>query len=219
MTYLEVAEWVAADLEPDGDSFLTVPTEAPYFSTSWGKRLAAYISNFTVDSYLLYSASTACTITTGDRIYSFADTANCTKHFFDVDALFVNNYPLSKIRNVAELMRGWNPGIAAATPMSWAQLDKSRIIFNTEVSSLLTGTYAQGFYRHPAITSDAQELEIVEPEYLELFSRYAQVMLREKVASDDIGMARLQRVDQQSYQAVLALRSERFAQMMSRDRC
>lgn len=215
MTFAQLATWIIADMTPDGDSFLPLPTAPTYFDHPWGQRLAAYLSNFTCETYVLFAASEPITVEAGDREFSFADSDNCAKHFFDVERIFINREPLAKARHVRYLTHKWTPATPPGTPSCWAQMDSSRILFDVECASSLDGTFAQGFYRHPAISSDDQVVEIEAPEHVELFSRYAQTLFREKVASDEIGLSRLQRLDQQAFNAIQQLRGDRLSRFLS----
>ena len=190
-TFLELAQYVIADLAVDGDSQFTFPKAAPYYNTPFGKRLAIYLKTFTAETYLLYAHMEAITVQSGDRFLNLDDSSNCAKSFFHVDRVWLNNNLIERRASATELMRSVNPSDTAATPYAFAQSDRRHIVFNSDPGATISNCYASGCYRHPSITDDSTVIE-VEEEYWELFSNFAGVLLRSKTASDDVGLTRLQ---------------------------
>jgi hypothetical protein len=213
MVFSDLAAYVQTDLAPDGDKqFPTVVTA--FSSSNFGKRLASFLKAFTVDTYLLYTSLEPITVVAGDREFDFLNPAKCAKAFHHVQRVWINNVELRREDSAADLIRSWGPLTNTGVPNRFAKLDRSRIIFDLALSANQVNCYAAGWYRHPDITSDNTVVQLPD-EIVHLFSRYAQVLLREAVADDEVGLQRLQRFDKSAFDAIARLRSENMRWMHS----
>lgn len=212
MTFQELAELMIAEMGGDGDTSITLPTAAPYFSTAFGLRLQLLLQAFTKDTYLLFSPREEITVEDGDREFSFADTDNCALNFFDVRGVWLDNFKINRASSMAQVLAGWSPLTPVGTPSSFAQMNSQKIIFNIEVGANIDDCFCMGFYRHPAIAADEDEILLAGEEVL-LFEPYAQANLRRNVAADELGLVRLREVNKSAFEAVMSLRTKQMRLM------
>jgi hypothetical protein len=212
MEFSELVETVIYELQPDGDSSIALPTIGDtYAGEPFGDRVLRLLQAFTVDTFYLWTANQEITVEAGDREFSFLDDTNCDLSFFHLDQVWLANLPICR-KNVKELLNWWLPTSAAGRPWAWAQLDRSSILFNVEVDADIEDCSVQGYYRHPAVESDEDSV-LIAPEDVFLFTAYASANLRRNVASDEVGLARLQSIHPEAARAVVKLRGERMRRM------
>ena len=208
MTFDQLAEYVAVNSRPDGDTVLEVPKEGPYYGTPYSSRLARILRMFTTETPLLFAAMQPITIDAGVREFDLTNATKCPLAFWDVRRLWINDQPIARLDSAVRIMTGWTTAGPVGAPNLYAHIDRTKIVFNNKPVALLTGCYAQGWYRHPEITAGTTVIHTSVEDRLELFDRYAQANLREYVASDEVGMARLQKVDAEAAEALKQIRGD-----------
>lgn len=213
MTFQTLAEYVAFELRPDGDTAFTLPESTPYFSTPYGIRLDLLLKRFSRDTLLLFTPNVEITVSEGDREFDFSDPANCALALFDVHRIYLANERITRHSSTEKILRNWSPLTPAGRPYAYAPLSDYKILFEVECADDIEDCFAQGFYRHPTITADNSPVSIPD-EYLDIFARYAAAFLRSNVASDEIGLARLARVDQAAAQGVRKMKTDALMRML-----
>lgn len=194
-TFIELCDFVVSDLTADGDGQFSYPAGTRYTS-DFGKRVQVWLKLFSVKTYNLFTIKEAITIGSGDQTFSFADSANCAKSFHRVEKVWLANEEIHRLGSVKEMLSHTHPTDTAGTPSRWTQLNETAILFDRNPSGTIANSYVAGYYRHPSITDDDDTVHFPEEEW-PLLSRVIGLAMREQVTSDEIGLRRVIRLDQQ----------------------
>lgn len=218
MTFSELALSVIDALRGDGDYVTTPPSSGSYATSPFGKRLIRSLKRFTIETYSLFTDGVSMTVVSGDRTIDLSDTNKCSKYVcYPVD-VWAKGQRIARIDSIQEIQAGWNPASPTlGVPSAWARLDDRQIIFDKRPNATVTDCWVSGFYEHPAITTDGADV-LLSSRYAELFERYASVMMRQDVAADQIGLARLQRVDAQAARTMRDARAEALKKYLDQGR-
>lgn len=191
MIFSDLCRYVGEELRPDGDSLVAIPATGPYFSTRFGLRVANYLQTFVTETLCLYTPAAALTLDEGDVEIDLSDSSKCAKSICFPLKLWLEDTEVRRVSNTEELR--FSPMTHPAFPTKWAIVSDTSIHFDAPLPDDYAG-YVAGFFRHPAIASDSTPV-IVAPERLDILCRYIQLSMREDTASDEIGLARIQRLE------------------------
>jgi hypothetical protein len=205
-TFSELCDFVVSDLQADGDTQFSFPSGV-YYTSAFGKRVASLLKLFSVKTYNLFTLEESITIGSGDQTFSLVDPDNCAKSFYRVEKVWLNNEEIRRLDSVKEMLANTHPTDTSGLPHLWVQLNESSILFNRSPSGSIANSYVAGYYRHPNITADSTVVQFPDEEWSYL-SRVIGLAMRENVFSDDIGLQRVMRLDQQ-VQAYFAEKKQR----------
>ena len=215
MQFSDVASLIISKITPDGDSYLQIPTAAPYYSTPFGIRLNLLLRKFSVDTFLLFTPFSTLTVNANDQTVNVADLSRCAVSFHHIVDCWINNFHIPREDSVEHLLNLSAPNTPAGTPMRWTQVDPQNILFDVQVSANLSNCWLRGFYRHPNIAADTDVVQLPD-EWLDLFERYCAAYLRENTVQDDVGFQRLSRIDSQLFDAISKIRADRLRDTLYR---
>lgn len=211
MTFSELCLFVAEDLRPDGDSLTVIPAAGPYYTTRFGIRLALYLRQFSVETLSLFEPKVALTLAEDDWNVDLSNPAKCAKDIYTPWKTWLEGVEVKR-RSSFESLRV-HPDAVKGIPYQFAQIGPSRIHFQVPLAGNYQG-FVQGWAKHPAITADNNVVQLSD-DRIELFSRYVAAMMREDVASDEIGILRLQRLDKSAFDAVQKMKGDALRWMFN----
>ena len=189
MTFETLAAYVVEQIKVDGDTTVSLPESAPYYSTTFGLRQAVHLKTFTKLTCLLYDAHEAITLASGDLTFSLIDSGNCAKQFFEVHDVFISGEKILEYPGIAALIDASTDG-ATGNPTAWAMVNDTAIMFDKSPTGAISNSWVRGFYRHADIASDSTTIEFAD-DHVPLFAAYASYFLRKNVAADEVGIQRM----------------------------
>lgn len=182
------------------------------YSSAFGRRVQRILQSYSRETLLLWTGGTAYTVAQGSARLQFGVSPNEAKPVvYQPNRVWLDDVPLYRERSVEALTAWYNPnGSPQGAARAWAHVAETEIRFDVVFESQRDDVVVQGFYLHPAFTSDAQTVSMPEHELL-LFDEYAQSFLRKDSASDEIGLRRLAERSRGAAAAIARLRGERMA--------
>lgn len=210
MTFSEVATYVANRLRPDGDFIVEIPDTAPWYNTDFGGELIRLLKMYSQDTKGIIKFNETVTIAENDIELDLSDSANCAFDLFEVVNIWIDDVKMDRALEWDDLRNAFGPSPDNGRPYKWMQVRPSVIRFDRPVDG---GTYvvkATGFATHPTITADTNQVIGIGYEDLDLFNAYVQVNIREFVASDEIGVGRLARVDEKKAMRLNSIRARQL---------
>jgi hypothetical protein len=204
-------------MRPDNDSKYKIPDRdvASWISTTFGSEVARLLNEFIVEIYAIYSVRQTINLTIGTQQYNLLDSAVCPSMIFSPHEIYIDDSMLKKYESMQSHIR--NEVYDNATPWSWVETGEGLIRFNCPVEDDDVTCVCSGFSEHPTISTDSTVIATFSSRILGLFCAYAEAALRESVAADGVGLDRLSRFDQKSFQAIMRLRGTNMSRWMQRE--
>ena len=217
MTFASICSHLADRMRPDNDSKFKIPERdtASWIATTFGSEVARLINEFIVEIYAIYSVRQTINLTIGTQQYNLLDATVCPSLIFYPHEIYIDDSLIYKYGSMKSHIH--NETYDNATPWAWVESGEGLIRFNCPPDDDAVTCVCSGFSEHPTIDADADAIITFSSRVLGLFCAYAESALRESVAADGVGMDRLARFDQKSYQAVLRLRGQNMARWMQGD--
>lgn len=176
--------------------------------TPFDSRAAQHLALFTRESFCLFGARLALTLTSLAGEFQIDLATAAAKPVFEPTRLIVNGTEPGHVR-ASEILGSLPTTIQSATPTRYGLINDYGMVFNSKLTAAdaAAGGYIDGYYTHPQPDDDEDALDI-SSEHVEPATMFSAALMMEPVVVGDESARRLSYYKNRARQEARRIRGE-----------